>query len=59
MWNFSHDLGGSRVFKVFGVAPAIRLVTRPRAAGSLGDPSVGKELSHSPRPALSQKYGQS
>lgn len=46
-------------FKAFSVAPAIRLVTQLRAAGSVGDPYAGKELSHSPRPVLSQKYGQS
>lgn len=47
------------VFKAFGVAPVIKLVTQLRAVGSLEDLYAGKELSHSPRPVMSQKYGQS
>ena len=49
----------ARAFKVFGVTPAIRLVTQPRAVGSLEDLSAGRELSYSPRLVRSQKHGQS
>lgn len=57
MWYFRRDFDGSRGrgFKAFGAAPAMGLVTRARAVGSLGDLSAGEELSHLP---LSQKHGQ-